>query len=268
MKLDKIIVISLIIKLFITVALGYVSKELLKIIFEFWNSPFFDYDSIFFITYPFKFFLFLIADIFICIGVFKIIKEREIKLYAVFKFPIFLFTYSMLKWIMAQVSYPQIFFLFIEQSNWFVITFKALQIILLGVIVFYFSQKANVKNIELSSKGIGKDSRVINYLIDITIIMLFAMPAVVFPKYPYLDIYLDTFLYYFFMEFLFHQTIGKLHNNSFVSYKGNRLPSILIRTFCRFIPFNPLSFFGKEGWHDKVSETTVVVEEKQKKTES
>jgi len=63
--------------------------------------------------------------------------------------------------------------------------------------------------------------------------------------------------YYFILELLFQQTIGKLHNNATVRYTGTKLRSIFIRTICRFIPFEAFSFFGKEGWHDMISNTAV-----------
>jgi hypothetical protein len=36
------------------------------------------------------------------------------------------------------------------------------------------------------------------------------------------------------------------------------LRTILLRTLCRFIPFEPFSFFGERGWHDGLSDTLVV----------
>jgi hypothetical protein len=33
---------------------------------------------------------------------------------------------------------------------------------------------------------------------------------------------------------------------------------VLIRTVCRFIPFEPFSALGKQPWHDLLSDTDVV----------
>lgn len=75
---------------------------------------------------------------------------------------------------------------------------------------------------------------------------------------PYWFFGLHIFLYYFILELLFLQTIGKMLSNSFVYFESNRMKSILFRTFCRFIPFDAISFFGKKGWHDSLSKTSVI----------
>lgn len=76
---------------------------------------------------------------------------------------------------------------------------------------------------------------------------------------PYWFFGLHIFLYYFILELLFLQTVGKMLSNSFVYFESNRTKSILIRTFCRFIPFDAISFFGKKGWHDSLSKTNVMI---------
>jgi hypothetical protein len=38
----------------------------------------------------------------------------------------------------------------------------------------------------------------------------------------------------------------------------SRVKMALIRTICRFIPFEAFSFFGQKGWHDSISGTNVV----------
>ena len=73
---------------------------------------------------------------------------------------------------------------------------------------------------------------------------------------------MNMFLYYFMLEMIFLQTIGKLHNNSFVQYNDNRFTTILTRTLCRFIPLEAFTFFNNRGWHDLISKTKVVVSKK------
>ncbi len=69
--------------------------------------------------------------------------------------------------------------------------------------------------------------------------------------------------YYALFEFKTGRTIGKLITKTRVVTISGEAPSfvaILIRTFCRFIPFEDFSFLvsNKSGWHDKLSNTKVV----------
>ena len=69
--------------------------------------------------------------------------------------------------------------------------------------------------------------------------------------------------YYFSMEALTQKTFGKYITNTMVVLKNGEKPAtkdLLIRSLCRIIPFNALSFLGEngKGWHDSISETFVV----------
>jgi uncharacterized RDD family membrane protein YckC len=71
------------------------------------------------------------------------------------------------------------------------------------------------------------------------------------------------FLYYVVFEATFGWTLGKLVTGTrVVDDKGGKptFGQICGRTLARFIPFEPLSFFGSSlsGWHDKLSHTRVV----------
>lgn len=78
------------------------------------------------------------------------------------------------------------------------------------------------------------------------------------------------FLYYFLMEGLLGKTVGKLILGlRVVDIDGNKPTwgAIALRTACRFIPFEGLSFIFESGWrhhtlrgnlHDKMSKTYVV----------
>ncbi|QEG23517.1 RDD family protein [Mariniblastus fucicola] len=76
-----------------------------------------------------------------------------------------------------------------------------------------------------------------------------------------------VFLFYAFLESTTGRTLGKLVTGTkVVSEHGGSasIGQILGRTACRFIPFEPLSFFfGGDtnfptGWHDRISGTRVV----------
>jgi uncharacterized RDD family membrane protein YckC len=70
-------------------------------------------------------------------------------------------------------------------------------------------------------------------------------------------------LYYTFFEGLFARTPAKwIFGTKVVALDGSEptAGAIVIRSLCRFIPFEPLSFFGsaRNGWHDRLSDTRVV----------
>ncbi|MBI3228654.1 MAG: RDD family protein [Burkholderiales bacterium] len=73
--------------------------------------------------------------------------------------------------------------------------------------------------------------------------------------------YLLFFAYYVFFESIWGRTPGKFVCGTKVVTDDGEAPStgtILKRSLCRFIPFEPLSFFGQRGWHDSISKTRVV----------
>lgn len=70
-------------------------------------------------------------------------------------------------------------------------------------------------------------------------------------------------LNYLVLEYFFGRSFGKLITGAIVVNKNGLKPgfvAILIRTLCRLIPFDQLSFLGKSGriWHDTLSATYVV----------
>jgi uncharacterized RDD family membrane protein YckC len=70
-------------------------------------------------------------------------------------------------------------------------------------------------------------------------------------------------VYYLFFEGLFQATPGKfITGTRVVDLDGNKpsFAQILGRTFARFVPFEPFSFFSdtEDGWHDRWSGTRVV----------
>ena len=70
-------------------------------------------------------------------------------------------------------------------------------------------------------------------------------------------------VYYNVMEVSFSVTIGKLVTGTLVVDRNGNKPStdeILVRSICRLIPFEILSFIGPSGrgWHDTISKNYVV----------
>lgn len=69
--------------------------------------------------------------------------------------------------------------------------------------------------------------------------------------------------YFLLLEGTTGRTLGKVVTKTeVVSKDGYRVEfgPVLIRTFCRLIPFEPFSFMGSKssGWHDTLSKTKVV----------
>lgn len=80
-------------------------------------------------------------------------------------------------------------------------------------------------------------------------------------------IYLFMFAYHALMEGLTGKTIGKYITKTKVVTEDGEKPTMktaLIRTLCRFIPFEAFSFFGTpcQGWHDSLAKSKVVNDKK------
>lgn len=70
-------------------------------------------------------------------------------------------------------------------------------------------------------------------------------------------------IYYSFFEGFTGRSIGKFFTKTKVVTEAGDSPdfnTIFVRSMCRYIPFDALSFLGSEasGWHDKFSKTRVV----------
>lgn len=110
--------------------------------------------------------------------------------------------------------------------------------------------------------------RFINFIIDsvvyfviISIVLLIFKNNLEMSKMRYLLISL-YYLYYFFSEYFFQMTVGKLITRTkVVSMKDGDKPTfsqILIRTLARIIPIDfVFYFFNYNGIHDILSKTTL-----------
>ena len=75
------------------------------------------------------------------------------------------------------------------------------------------------------------------------------------------------FIYYMYFELKYGRTIGKfVVKTKVIAAEGHNLnfKTIFLRTLCRFIPFEFVSYFKKNpvGLHDKLSNTLTVIQEK------
>ena len=72
-------------------------------------------------------------------------------------------------------------------------------------------------------------------------------------------------LYCCFFESIWARTPGKLIFGTVVVNATGEKPTflqVLGRSICRFIPFEPLSFIGRRGWHDSIPNTYVILAKK------
>ena len=88
----------------------------------------------------------------------------------------------------------------------------------------------------------------------------FSLKSKLYGRLIYLGIMI---LYYITCEVLYSRTIAKvITRTKVVTLKGDKpnLKAILIRTLCRFIPFEPFSYLASSntGWHDELSKTRVI----------
>lgn len=72
-----------------------------------------------------------------------------------------------------------------------------------------------------------------------------------------------TVVYYTLLEGFTGKSLGKLVTGTKVVDADGNPPGfgrVLLRSLCRFIPFEPFSFLGSDarGWHDTISKTWVI----------
>lgn len=134
----------------------------------------------------------------------------------------------------------------------------------------------------------GKWQRFFHWVVDLTVMSLVVIPVIISLGYWLADsgilegnetlqkffrgrwslytiIFVFILIYYPISEILFGSSPGKFLTESRVVNSKAESPSsstIFLRTLCRNIPFDALSFFNKRGWHDLFSETYVVKEKR------
>jgi hypothetical protein len=158
-----------------------------------------------------------------------------------------------------------------EEFEWGVKLYYYMSFILLWPIAIYSFKNTSNNSFLNESERVSKKSRLVNFIIDKSLIVALTFGHLritgngfilddfeFFRKNITWWISLNGFLYYLVLEILFRQTIGKLHNNSYVQSSNGSISSIVIRSLCRMIPFDVFSFLGSTGWHDSLSKTSVV----------
>ena len=140
---------------------------------------------------------------------------------------------------------------------------------LMASAVYFYKITSRIQTIH--RQEVGKGSRFLNRLIDFAVITCLVYAdfdrissgyifedVEILNSTPYWLLTVVWLFYYIIFESIFLQTLGKLHNDSYVRFKGNRLSAIAVRSLCRLIPFDAFSFLGEKGWHDSLSNTEVV----------
>ena len=124
---------------------------------------------------------------------------------------------------------------------------------------------------KIKANLVGSEVRFLNFIIDVIVWFLFAVIVsfiveFLIPELPLFMAYVFVFgtfiAYYALMEIKFQKTVGKFVTKTKVVKMNGEKPTngdIITRTFCRFIPFDRISFlFSKNGIHDTLSKTIVV----------
>jgi uncharacterized RDD family membrane protein YckC len=114
-------------------------------------------------------------------------------------------------------------------------------------------------------------ARIINYIIDsvasfgLVFLVLTLVQFILGDVLPviFLALILGSFAAYFIiLELLFQKTLGKFITKTKVVKLDGEKPTqgdIVLRTVCRFIPFDQFSYlFLKDGFHDMLSKTKVI----------
>lgn len=133
----------------------------------------------------------------------------------------------------------------------------------------------------LASKGIRFANFVIDYIVQIVFGIAFGVVLGIISaltgSYGLYDLVIETegrladyifgtiilIIYYIIIETFTARSIGKyITKTKVVLYDGSKptFNEILVRTLCRVIPFEALSFLGEDGkgWHDSISKTYIV----------
>jgi len=143
--------------------------------------------------------------------------------------------------------------------------------------------ESNKNENEILNKTASQGKRFANYLIDLICFMIFSfifgailgiVLAIVSPSslsifeqdnklIDYLLGFIAGMIYYSILEATTGRTIAKFITKTKVVNEEGVKPdfgTILLRSLCRFIPFEPFSFLGSDnsGWHDKLSKTRVI----------
>lgn len=195
-----------------------------------------------------------------------------------------LYKIFIIKW--AELSSLQIFY-----STFGTVTLVMFIFISLRILKIIKSEK-EIDILETENKITVTDTpkwqRFFHWIVDVTVMSLIFIPIIIALGYSLmksdflmkneaLAMFLESrwalyflviffiFIYYPLSEILFGSTPAKFLTESRVVNSKAESPNsstIFLRTLCRNIPFDALSFFSKRGWHDSLSETYVVKEKR------
>lgn len=208
-------------------------------------------------------------------------KSQLLRLYLIYVFVSSLFGYipAMARLFVAERSSEVLIPLVIETAE-LVITFFALSVLALHRTPKTQESRQEDGSVALHYVPVSKGTRFLNRLLDTLLLVLIIYNSYQWWSYvfePFFDnisyivvpiiiVLLEYFLiivYYLLVEYFFHTSFGKVLTKTTVINAQGGYPSFsttLVRSLCRLIPFDSLSFlFGdKGGWHDTISKTGVV----------
>lgn len=177
-------------------------------------------------------------------------------------------------------SIPYLILHFVSYITWVFLSFYVLRLLSSNIRLKTMQNNENGRTIYEKAP---KAQRLVHYIIDGNLAYFicssnifrilaisFSFPPILFNE-EYTSMisvvfsFISSLLFYTFFESVFGATPAKLLTGTRVIQLNGRkigFPIALIRTLCRFIPFEPFSYLGKgDGWHDKWQCTQVVKEE-------
>ena len=127
---------------------------------------------------------------------------------------------------------------------------------------------------QLDDKIVSSLIRFVHFIID-TIVWLIATVILTFPLkvgegfallLGYIILFGTFICYYYIMEVKYQKTVAKFITKTKVVMNNGNKPNksdILVRTFCRLIPLDRISFlFTRNGFHDRFSSTQVIKDDR------
>lgn len=261
MKLEKILVFLLFFVTLLAIPFAFLQIQN--------RIEFFHFDTFSF-AWDIRLIFNVISIVFVILGFFKLVKGNSIFVHRLFRFPLLWVLCHNIFWLLTATLSTKFSFFFLSENAGILEYISLISNKLLFIVTLVYFIRTPLVAKPKTIKTVSHTARFKNWIIDLLVIYSFTlsnirllMDGFIFDDIQFFNdrtewLVIYPLFYYFFMELISLQTIGKSHNSSFVKYEGNIIKAIGVRTLCRLIPLEAFSFFGTEGWHDKFSKTEVV----------
>lgn len=237
-----------------------------------WRSPSFFFESV----YVFFYIANCTSSVLFIIGITMVIRRPRAPLPIIILYPI-MFTFVQIAIMYFSSPFLEFkgeaarIFDSVPRAPWELWIGTALPLSFMTVCALYFTTEGRLLS-QGTGRPVPKGRRLVGWAVDVLCLSTVYLYQVHLPlhmemhhytipaleAHPYLLPLGAMFIYYFACEVVFRRSIGKLSTGSQIIFQGNVPRSVMIRTLWRYLPFEALSFLGRqEGWHDRFSRTTV-----------